>query len=99
MKVGLRFPLHKMLVEVLKKFEIFLHQLTPEALIKVGIFIWAIKSQRLEPDVNCFCNIHKLSYQMKATGKEQYHNNFECYTDKISGTLSRHSERNGWVHG
>jgi hypothetical protein len=26
-----------MLVEVLKTFEIFLHQLTPEALIKVGV--------------------------------------------------------------
>jgi hypothetical protein len=80
MKVGLWFPLHKMLVEVLKKFEIFLHELTPEALIKVGIFIWAIKSQGLEPDVDCFCNIHKLSYQTKATGKEEYHNNFGCYT-------------------
>jgi hypothetical protein len=29
MKAGLRFPLHKMLVEVLKTFEIYLHQLTP----------------------------------------------------------------------
>jgi hypothetical protein len=28
MKVVLRFPLHKMLVEVLKRFEIYLHQLT-----------------------------------------------------------------------
>jgi hypothetical protein len=35
MKVGLHFPLHKMLVEVLKTFEIYLHQLTPEALIRV----------------------------------------------------------------
>jgi hypothetical protein len=61
MKAGLRFPLHKMLVEVLKKFEIFLHQLTPEALIKFGIFIWAIRSQGLESDVDCFCNIHELS--------------------------------------
>ena len=25
MKAGLRFPLHKILVEVLKKFEIYLH--------------------------------------------------------------------------
>jgi hypothetical protein len=32
MKVGLRFPLHKMLVEVLKRFEIYLHQLTPRIL-------------------------------------------------------------------
>jgi hypothetical protein len=37
MKAGLRFPLHKMLVVVLKTFEIYLHQLTPEALIKVGV--------------------------------------------------------------
>jgi hypothetical protein len=40
MKAGLRFPMHKMLVEVLKRFEIYLHQLTPEALIKIGVFIW-----------------------------------------------------------
>jgi hypothetical protein len=39
MKAGLRFPLHKMLVEVLKTFEIYLHQITSEALIRVGVFI------------------------------------------------------------
>jgi hypothetical protein len=48
MKAGLRFPLHKMLVKVLKIFEIYLHQLTPDALIKVGVFIWAMRSQGLE---------------------------------------------------
>jgi hypothetical protein len=53
MKVGLRFPLHK---------------------------IWALRSQGLEPDARCFCNIHELSYQTEATGKEQYHNNFGCYS-------------------
>jgi hypothetical protein len=37
MKAGLRFPLDRMLVEVLKTFEIYLHQLTPEAIIKVGV--------------------------------------------------------------
>jgi hypothetical protein len=78
-KAGLRFPLHRVQVAVLNRFEIYLHQLTTEALIKVRIFIWAIKSQRLEPDADCFCNIHELSYQTKATGKEQYHNNFGCY--------------------
>jgi hypothetical protein len=80
MKPGLHFPLHKMLVEVLKTFEIYLHQLTPEALIKVGVFIWAMRNQGLEPYARCFCNIHELSYQTKATGKEQYHNNFGCYS-------------------
>jgi hypothetical protein len=80
MKDGLCFSLHKMLVEVLKTFEIFVHQLTPEALIKVGVFIWAMRSQGLEPDAKCFCNIHELSYHTKAIGKEQYHNNFGCYS-------------------
>jgi hypothetical protein len=62
MKAGLRFPLQKMLVEILKTFEIHLQQLTPKALIKVGLFIWAMRSQGLEPDARCFCNIHELSY-------------------------------------
>jgi hypothetical protein len=39
-----------------------------------------MRSQGLEPDDKCFCNIHELSYQTKATGKEQYHNNFGCYS-------------------
>jgi hypothetical protein len=102
MKVGLWFPLHKMLVEVLKKFEIFLHQLTLDALIKVGIFIWAIRSQGLEPDVDCFCNIHELSYKTKAIGKEQCHNNFGCYTF-VYWSDARHPVltflKNGQVHG
>jgi hypothetical protein len=80
MKVGLCFPLHKMLVEVLKTFEIYLHQLTLEALIRMEVFIWAMRSQGLEPGAKCFCNIHELSYQTKATRKEQYHNNFGRYS-------------------
>jgi hypothetical protein len=80
MKAGLWFPLDKLLVEILKTFEIYLHQLTPEAIIKMGIFIWAMRSQGLELDAKCFCNIHELSYETKATGREQYHNNFGCYS-------------------
>jgi hypothetical protein len=37
MIAGIRFPLHKMLVNILKTFEIYLHQITPEALIGVGV--------------------------------------------------------------
>jgi hypothetical protein len=70
MKARLRFPLDKLLVEVLKTFEHYLHQLTPEAIIKGGIFIWAMRNQGLEPDARCFCNIHELSYETKATEKE-----------------------------
>ena len=79
MKAGLRFPLSKFLVEVLKIFQIFLHQITPEAIIRMGLFVWAVRSQGLEPSAKCFCSMHELLYETKATGKEQYHNNFGCY--------------------
>jgi hypothetical protein len=79
MKAGLRFPLSKFLVEVLKTFEIFLHQITPEAIIRMGMFVWAVRSQGLELSAKCFCNMHELFYETKATGKELYHNNFGCY--------------------
>jgi hypothetical protein len=38
-----------------------------------------MRSQVLEPNAKCFYNIHELSYETKATGKEQCHNNFGCY--------------------
>jgi hypothetical protein len=80
LKAGLRFPLSSIVVEVLKIFEIYLHQLTPEAIIRMNIFVWAVRSQGLEPDAKSFCNIHELLYETKPWGKEQYHNNFGCYS-------------------
>jgi hypothetical protein len=38
-KAGLRFPLSRFVIEVLKIYEIFLHQITPEAIIRMGIFV------------------------------------------------------------
>jgi hypothetical protein len=79
MKAGLRFPLSKFVVEVLKIFQIFLHKITPEAIIRMGMFVWAVRSQGMELSAKCFCNMHELLYETKATSKEQYHNNFGCY--------------------
>jgi hypothetical protein len=35
-KAGLWFPLSRFVVEVLKTYQIFLHQITPEAVIRMG---------------------------------------------------------------
>jgi hypothetical protein len=78
-KAELRFPLSKFVDEVLKTFQIFLHQITLEAIIRMGIFVWVVRSQGLEPSAKCFCNMHELLYETKAMGKEQYHKNFGCY--------------------
>jgi hypothetical protein len=38
-KAGLRFLLSRFVVEVLKTYHIFLYQITPEAVIRMGIFV------------------------------------------------------------
>jgi hypothetical protein len=78
-KAGLWFPLSRFVVEVLKIYQIFLHQITLEAIIIMGIFVWAVRSQGVEPSAKCFRSMHELTYETKAMGKEQYHNNFGCY--------------------
>jgi hypothetical protein len=64
-KAGLRFPLNRFVVEVLKIYQVYLHQLTPEAIIRMGIFVWAVRSQGLEPNAKSFCNMHELLYETK----------------------------------
>jgi hypothetical protein len=44
-KAGLRFPLHGMIVDVLENFEIYLHQVTPNAIVRLSVYIWALRSQ------------------------------------------------------
>jgi hypothetical protein len=41
-KAGLRFPLHRMIAEVLEKIGIYLHQLTPNAIVRLSVYIWAL---------------------------------------------------------
>jgi hypothetical protein len=65
-RAGLRFPLYDMIGEVLKNFEIYLHQLTPNAIVRLGVYIWALRSQGMSPNAEAFCRVHKLHYQTKA---------------------------------
>jgi hypothetical protein len=77
-KVGLRFPLNGMIADVLKKFGIYLHQLTPNAIVRLSVYIWALRSQGVEPFAEGFCRIHELHYQTKAR-EDGLHENFGCY--------------------
>jgi hypothetical protein len=41
---GLRMPLHPVLLDILHKFQVQLHQLMPNAIIQTSKFIWAVTS-------------------------------------------------------
>jgi len=77
-KAGLRFPLHEMIGDVLEDFEIYLHQLTPNAIVRLSVFIWALRSQGVEPLVKALCRVHELHYQTKAR-EDGLHKNFGYY--------------------
>jgi hypothetical protein len=77
-RAGLRFPLNEMIGEVLKDFEIYLHQLTPNAIVRLNVFIWALRSQGIDPNAEAFCRVHELHYQTKAR-EDGLHENFGCY--------------------
>jgi hypothetical protein len=77
-RAGLRFPLNEMIGEVLKIFEIYFHQLTPNAILRLSIFIWALRSKGADPNAEAFCRVHELHYQTKAR-VDGLHENFGCY--------------------
>jgi hypothetical protein len=77
-RAGLWFSLNKMIGEVLKNFEIYLHQLTPNAIVRLSIFIWALWSQGMDPNAEAFCRVHELHYQTKGRA-DGFHENFGCY--------------------
>jgi hypothetical protein len=56
-KTGLRFPLHEMIGDVLEDFKIYLHQLTPNAIVRLNVFIWALRSQGVDPLAEVFCRV------------------------------------------
>ena len=77
-RAGLRFPLHEMIGEVLKIFEIYFHQLTPNAIVRLSVYIWALRSQGMSPNAEAFCRVHELHCQTKARA-DGLHKNFGCY--------------------
>jgi hypothetical protein len=77
-KAGLWFLLHEMSGEVLNNYEIYLHQLTPNAIVRLSIFIWALRSQGMDPNAEAFCQVDELHYQTKAR-EDGLHENFGCY--------------------
>jgi hypothetical protein len=70
--------LNEIIADVLEKFGIYLHQLTPNAIVRLSVYIWALRSQEAEPFTEGFCWARELYYQTKAR-EDGLHENFGCY--------------------
>jgi hypothetical protein len=100
-RAGLWFPLNEMIGEVLDNYEIYLHQLTPNTIVRLSVFIWALRSQGMDPNAEAFCRVHELHYQTKAR-EDGLRENFACYNfayrkDVKAPVLSYRTKwPNGW---
>jgi hypothetical protein len=70
--------LNEMIADVLEKFGIYLHPLTPNAIVRLSVYIWALRSQGAEPFAEGFCWARELHYQTKAR-EDGLHENFGYY--------------------
>jgi hypothetical protein len=55
--VGLRLPAHRFVVEVLQRFDVQIHQLTPNAVVALVKYVWAVTSYGGQPSVEVFAKI------------------------------------------
>jgi tRNA A37 threonylcarbamoyladenosine synthetase subunit TsaC/SUA5/YrdC len=62
---GLRMPPHPVLLDILHKFQVQLHQLTSNAVIHISKFIWVVTSCEGRPTADVFAHHYELHYQNK----------------------------------
>jgi hypothetical protein len=62
---GLRIPTHPVLLDILRKFHVQLHQLTPNTIVQIRKFIWVVTYWGHHPNAEVFAHHYELHYQNK----------------------------------
>jgi hypothetical protein len=104
---GLRIPPHPVLLDILRKFQLQLHQLMLNAIIQISKFISAITSCRGCPTADVFTHHYELHHKNKKIYLEGSETTFTAQFGCISFHLSlfgNHSRltptmRNKWTSG
>jgi hypothetical protein len=68
--VGLRLPAHCFVAEVLRRFEVQVHQLTPNIVVALAKYVWAVSSYDGQPSVEVFAKNYCLHWQKKKVGNK-----------------------------
>jgi hypothetical protein len=67
---GLRLPAHRFVGEVLRRFNVQIHQLTPNAMVALSKYVWATTSYGGQPSVEVFAKYYCLHWQKRMIGDE-----------------------------
>jgi hypothetical protein len=67
---GLRLPAHRFVAEVLQRFDVQVHQLTPNAVVALAKYVWAMTSYSGQPSVEVFAKNYCLHWQKRKIGNK-----------------------------
>jgi hypothetical protein len=68
--IGLRLPAHRFVAEVMQRFEVQVHQLTPNAVVALAKYVWAATSYGGQPSVEVFAKNYCLHWQKRKIGNK-----------------------------
>jgi hypothetical protein len=67
---GLRLPAHRFVAEVLQRYDVQIHQLTPNAVVALAKYVWAVTSYGGQPSVEVFAKNYCLHWQKRKIGSK-----------------------------
>jgi hypothetical protein len=67
---GLRLPAHRFVGEVLRRFNVQIHQLTPNAVVALSKYVWATTSYGGQPSVEVLAKYYCLHWQKRMIGNK-----------------------------
>jgi hypothetical protein len=68
---GLRFPLHPAVVDILRYFDIYLHQLTPNAILRLSVYMCICRTTKIKPSAEGFASAHQVHHQRRTVFEEE----------------------------
>jgi hypothetical protein len=68
---GLRFPLHPAVVDILRYFNIYLHQLTPNSILRLSVYMWICRTTKIKPSTEGFASAHQVHHQRRIDFEEE----------------------------
>ena len=62
---GLCFPLDSAVVDIFARYDVFLHQMTPNSFVRLNLFMWLSKTCRIALTPENFARVMRVHYQPK----------------------------------
>jgi hypothetical protein len=98
---GLRLPAHRFVAGVLQRFEVQVHQLTPNVVVALVKYVWAVTSYDGQHSVEVFAKNYCLHWQKRKIGNKIAHFGSCTFTPRTEKTSAEVVElvpcaRNKW---